>query len=183
METTKNELSPYAKIFFKKLSDYLDTKIYFFGSIQRDDYFSGISDIDAVICTDNISSIIIKMQNFLNVNTYDFEKFVYRLHKTNKVVHGYKIEHTDIEHNFSVEISIYNEKDKDDVLLEHMSKIDIPFYVVYLLIIIKFLYYKLNIVSTKMYKKLKNFVMNYMVEGKESEFVSIDLPKRKIHTT
>jgi len=178
METTKNKMSPNMQIFFKKLSDYLDTKIYYFGSIQRADYFPGVSDIDAVICSDNISSIIIKMQNFLNVNKHDFSKFVYRLHKTNKMVHGYKIEYEDLQNNIYTEISIYNEKDKDAVLLEHNSKIDIPYYVVCLLIIIKFIYYKLGLMSKKVYIKLKKFIMNYMVEGKDVEFVSVDLPKK-----
>jgi hypothetical protein len=178
METTKNEMSPYAKIFFNKLSNYLDTKIYFFGSIQRYDYFPEVSDIDAVICSDNIPSTIIKMQNFLNVNKYEFHKFVYRLHKTDKMVHGYKIEYEDVKNKFSTEISIYNEKDKNDVLLEHNSKIDVPFYVTYLLILIKLIYYKLGIIPKNIYTKLKKFIMNYMVEGKDVEFVSVDLPKK-----
>ena len=66
METTKNELSPYSKTFFKKLSNYLDTKIYYFGSIQRNDYFPKSSDIDIDIFTDNEKSTILKLQNYLN---------------------------------------------------------------------------------------------------------------------
>ena len=53
METTKNEMSPYAKQFFDKLSKYLDNKFYFYGSIQRLDYFPEYSDIDADLFTDN----------------------------------------------------------------------------------------------------------------------------------
>jgi predicted nucleotidyltransferase len=70
METTKNKMNPFAEKFFKKLSDYLDTKIYFYGSIQRNDYFPNSSDIDADIFTDNESSIINKLQNFLGVKKY-----------------------------------------------------------------------------------------------------------------
>ena len=42
-------MPPYAKKYFLKLGIYLDTPIYYFGSIQRDDYFPNSSDIDADI--------------------------------------------------------------------------------------------------------------------------------------
>ena len=82
METTRNELPPYAKEFFYKLSNYLDTKIYFYGSVQRPDYFPASSDIDVDIFTDNESSTISKLQYFLGVEKFKFKKFLYKLHKT-----------------------------------------------------------------------------------------------------
>ena len=91
MESTKNKMPEFAEEFFKKLGNYLDTKIYFFGSIQRADYFPNSSDIDADIFTENENSTLSKMQNFLGVKRHEFKKFVYRLHKTKKMVHGYKI--------------------------------------------------------------------------------------------
>ena len=54
METTKNEIPEYNNIFFEKLKNYLDMKIYFFGSVQRNDYFPKSSDIDVALFTDNI---------------------------------------------------------------------------------------------------------------------------------
>ena len=87
METIKNKIPPYATHFFKKLSNYLNTRIYFFGSVQRNDYFPESSDIDADIFTDNMSSTLIKLQSFLNVNKYQFKHFVYKLHKTNNIVY------------------------------------------------------------------------------------------------
>ena len=53
MEITKNELSPFEKAFFQKLSEYLNEPIYFYGSIQRDDYFPQLSDIDIDIFSYN----------------------------------------------------------------------------------------------------------------------------------
>ena len=53
METTKNELPYKLKRFFYKLENDLDTKLYFYGSIQRNDYVAGKSDIDVSIFTDN----------------------------------------------------------------------------------------------------------------------------------
>jgi predicted nucleotidyltransferase len=70
METTKNKLSPYATTFFNKLGNYLDTKLYFYGSIQRDDYFTNDSDLDVAIFTDNTSSMLSKMINYFNIKKY-----------------------------------------------------------------------------------------------------------------
>ena len=78
METTKNELPQYAKQFFTKIGIYLDTPIYYFGSVQRDDYFPGLSDIDVAIFTDNnIKSLIIKLQTFLSKDYNEFKSFVF----------------------------------------------------------------------------------------------------------
>jgi len=180
METTKNKMPPYAENFFDRLKKYLDTKIYFFGSIQRKDYFYNSSDIDADIFTDNEPSTIMKLQNFLNVDRNQIHKFVYKLHKTNKVVYGYKVKYTEPSHNFSTEISIYNEKYKKDVLIEHKSKMNLPFYILYLLILLKTIYYNLGIMPTQMYYVFKKLVMNYMVEGQDVEFTRTDLPNIKI---
>jgi predicted nucleotidyltransferase len=91
METTKNKISPYAKQFFDKLSSYLETKLYFYGSVQRNDYFPNSSDIDVDIFTDNESSTILKLQNFLKVKRSDFKRIVYRLHRTDQLVTGTKL--------------------------------------------------------------------------------------------
>ena len=155
MEKTKNEMPPYAKHFFFKLGNYLDTKIYYYGSIQRSDYFPESSDIDVDIFTDNESSIISKLKNFLGVKSYKFKKFVYKLHKSNKIVYGVKVKYQDIEHNFSTEISIYPDKNKEDVLEEHNSKTDLPFYILYMLIVLKFFYYNLGFLSKDLYKFFK----------------------------
>jgi hypothetical protein len=175
METTKNEMPSYAKAFFYKLSKYLDNKIYFYGSVQRNDYFPKSSDIDTDLFTDNEQSTILKLQNFLGVKRYQFRRFVYKLHKTNKIVRGHKIKYVDKNNNFITEISIYNEKDKNDVLIEHNSKNVLPFYISFFLIILKTLYYNLGIISDANYSYFKKILMNYMIEGEDVEFVGIDI--------
>ena len=179
METTKNEMDDYSKNFFNKLGNYLDVKIYYYGSIQRNDYFPGKSDIDVDLFTDNVSSIIIKLNNLLGVEKYKFKKFVYRLHKTNKIVYGNKVKYEDPDNNFLTEMSIYDEKDKEAVLIEHNSKAILPFYVSWFLIILKTFYYNLGILSEDLYSYLKNIIMDFMVEGEDSEFVTTDIPKHK----
>ena len=89
METTKNQLSPYATTFFNKLGNYLDTKLYYYGSVQRNDYFNDDSDLDVAIFTDNVSSTLSKINNFLNVKKYEFKKFVWNLNITKNMVTDY----------------------------------------------------------------------------------------------
>jgi len=179
METTKNEMDTYSKNFFLKLGNYLDNQLYYYGSIQRDDYFPGKSDIDVDLFTYNEPSTIIKLQNFLGLEKYKFKKFVYKLHKSKKMVYGHKVKCQDLDNNFVAEISIYNEKDKDAVLLEHNSKAILPFYVSWLLIILKFFYYNLGILSEEIYSYFKIIIMDFMVEGQDTEFVTTDLPEHK----
>ena len=63
METTKNKLTPYEQSFFDNLRNYIEKPIYFYGSIQRDDYFPQMSDIDIDIFSDNEHSTVIMLQN------------------------------------------------------------------------------------------------------------------------
>ena len=176
METTKNIMPEYNNVFFEKLKNYLDTKLYFFGSVQRDDYFPKYSDIDADIFTDNEMSTISQITHFLEIKKSEFRKFVYNLHKTNRVVYGYKVKYEDLAHNFTTEISVYNEKDKEAVLLEHRSKCNIPFYVSFLLIILKYFYYNLGLLPKKIYNNIKTWIMSYVIEGKDCEFIVLEMP-------
>ena len=95
------------------------------------------------------------------------------------MVYGHKVKYADPTNNFLTELSIYDEKDKEAVLIEHNSKLLLPFYVSWLLIILKLFYYKLGILSEDLYKYLKKIIMNFMVEGEDAEFVTTDVPEHK----
>lgn len=179
METTKNKMPIYAQNFFDKLSNYLNTKIYYFGSIQRQDYFPKSSDIDVDIFTDNESQTINYLMNFLGLKKYEFKKFVYKLHRTDKLVYGHKVKYKEPQNNFAVEISIYNENVKNEVLEEHNSKMNIPFYASFLLIILKYIYYDLSLIPKTYYKYFKGLIINYLIEGRDVEFVTTEVPKHK----
>ena len=171
MNQIRNDFNVDLKKFFIDLKNYLDTELYFYGSVNRSDYIHNKSDIDVAIFTDNEYSVMTKLQHYLHVNRDAFDKIVWKLEGT--IVYGYKIK-CDKHTNSKCEISIYNNKDKQDVLFEHNSKKDLPFYILWLLMIIKFFYYTLQIMSKSFYYKCKRFVMNYMVEGVDTEFVIID---------
>jgi predicted nucleotidyltransferase len=175
METTRNKLTYNEKKFFYRLSNYLDTQLYYFGSVQRGDYFPSSSDIDVDIFTDNENNTIIKLMNFLNVEKSDFKRFVWKLNTNNdKLAYGYKLMYKNTEENFCVEFSIYNEKYKRHILYEHNSKKDIPLHATILLIIIKFLYYTLNILPKNWYTESKKFILSTLIFKKDDHFVVID---------
>jgi hypothetical protein len=177
METTKNKMPEFLEIFLNKMRNYLDTKLYFYGSVQRYDYFPESSDIDIDIFTDNEESTISKLQTFLGVNKDEFKKTVYKIYKTNKIVYGYKVKYVDAPNNLSIELSIYNNKNKSEILEEHLRKINIPFYIVFLLFCLKFVYYKLQILPRKVYYFFKNIFINIMIDGKKADFFLNEIPK------
>jgi hypothetical protein len=140
METTANKMSDYASVFFHKLSNYLDTKILYFGSVQRTDYVAGKSDIDIDIFTENENSIMSKMQHFLKVSKNEFKPIVWLIGNT--PVYGYKLKYNNPEEQIVAEFSIYNEKFRDTIIKEHTRKFVLPIYITVLLYIIKLFYYR-----------------------------------------
>jgi hypothetical protein len=169
MDAVKNRLTKNETIFFENLSQFIDKELYFYGSIQRPDYMKAKSDIDIDIFTDNESSTINKLCIFLNIKKSDFKKAFYKI--KNSIAYGYKTKYTDEINNINVEIAVYNEKYKNLVLYDHDNCRNLPFYVTCLLIIIKFLYYNLGLISDKIYSRCKRFLMN---TGDELKFISVD---------
>ena len=174
METTKNNLTPFEQDFFKKLRNYIDKPIYFYGSIQRADYFPQKSDIDIDIFSNNVSSTLYLLQNFLNVSKDSFKKSLYKMDKTNVVIPGYKSKYIDDVNNLIVEISVYEEKYKEEILKEHQSKFRVPLYVTILLVVLKILHYHLGILPIFYYSRFKKYLTNFC-DNNEAEFVIIDL--------
>jgi hypothetical protein len=168
-DVVKNRLTENERVFFDKLSLYIDTELYFYGSIQRPDYVKGKSDIDIDIFTDNDSSTIQKLCSFLHLKKGEFRKAVYKIN--NIMVYGYKTKYKDEKNNINVEIAVYNDKYKSLVLYDHNNCRYLPLYVTISLFIIKFLYYTLGIMPDKMYKRCKQFLMN---PGDELKFILLD---------
>jgi hypothetical protein len=173
MQTTKHEFTPYETQFFNNLRFYLETPLYFYGSIQRSDYFKGYSDIDVDIFTDNESSTISKLQTFLNVENNLFKQTIWKPSQLNYLIHGYKLMYKDVDNNLQVEISIYNEKYKHEILNDHNRKMDLPYYASIILIIIKLLFYKLNVISKQTYRVLKKKILSTMIGIPIDDFVTI----------
>lgn len=168
----KNKIPEKTSNFLSNLSEYLQTQFYFYGSVQRYDYFPNYSDVDVDIFTNNEKSIIHKLSNFLNINKKDIKKIVWKTPK-NKMIYGYKYYYKNKDLNIMVEFSIYNDKYKCEVLESHEYKSNLPTHIILLLIIIKFLYYKLNFIDSKTYRSYKDYILNDLINYNNCIFVTI----------
>ena len=154
MEDIKDRLGEYKYNFFTNLQNYLETELYFFGSIKRVDYFSNSSDIDIIVITDNVKSMLSKIQSYLNVNKDKTQKIFQQYSVYDKeVVTGYKIKYD--ENNIEFDLLIYDDKYRNVVLQNIYDINNLPLYMITLLYILKILYYKLHLISRNIYNKLK----------------------------
>ena len=173
METTKNPLPENVKKFFYNLSEYLDTKILYFGSIQRADYVPGKSDIDVDIFTDNEHSLMSKLQHYLHLDKKKFKSFVYII--DSNTTYGHKVKYDNPDENIQVEFSIYNEKFKDIIIKEHTRKFVLPFYVTWLLCLVKLFYYNIPILSKSFYIDAKKWILNTLYGSDiNTQFIVLD---------
>lgn len=168
--TSKNKLTLEEEKLLNRLSDYLDITLYYYGSIQRNDYIIGKSDIDVAIFTDNENSTLIKMQNFLHMDKEKFKRVLWKLKKNNTVTYGYKIKYN--TNNMNIEFAIYNEKFKSDIIEFQTNNINIPFYISCMLYILKLIYYELHLLSTPVYSSLKRKIFSFVDgSGEDEQFI------------
>lgn len=81
MTKTRNKLPDTTNNFLTNLSEYLQTELYFYGSIQRGDFFPGHSDIDIDIFTSNEKSTINTLSNYLQIDKNKFKKVIWQNEK------------------------------------------------------------------------------------------------------
>jgi len=175
METIheNNRLSEHASDFFNRLRNYLDTKLYFYGSILRTDYLPGQSDIDVDIFTDNEARTISQMSAFLHIPKRKFKKIILRCPITNRLIHGHKVMYDDPENSFKAEFAIYNEKNKREIIALHQSKSKLPVYASFLLRILKILFYHLQVISLENYRFLKHNILSLLIGIPETDFIKL----------
>ena len=173
METINNRIPEQSSIILKKLRNFIDLPIYYYGSCQRFDYFPNHSDIDGVIFTDNIESLKSKLKFFFNSN-----KISHVIKNIdNKNIHGYKIHHKHSDTNFRIEISVYNEKYKNKFLDDCKKQINLSYISVILLFLLKTFYYIIPIIDSKSYIRLKSDFLHLF--NKKNLFVNLGYPKNK----
>jgi len=172
MEYTKNKLPKNIQLFMNELKEYLNTKIYYYGSIQRYDYFIGESDIDVCIFTDNIDGMLSKITHFLHLKKNKVHKIFMHSSINNKLIQGYKLMYYNENMNFKLEMTVYDEKYKKYVLHDHMIDINIPLYMSFILIILKMFFYNMKILPSIYYIKCKRQLFNF-IKGNNSLFLSL----------
>ena len=160
MDDIKEKIGDDKYIFLQKLEDYIGSKLIFFGSIKRCDFIKENSDIDIAIISDNIDSTLKKLQNYLNLHDNKIRKIIQKIPNKNSIIYGYKTNYDNECIDLSLEIIIYDEKYRKD-LITHINKINnMPFYILLPLIILKFFYYKLNIISADCLKYFKVILLH-----------------------
>ena len=163
MEDIKDRLTERNYFFLKRFQEYIGNELLFFGSIKRCDFLFNHSDIDIAIITDNIEDTVTKLKFFLDIDNGKMRKIVQKFSNDTKIVYGYKTNYDDIDNKLSLEIVIYDEKYKNQVLKSINNINNFPFYISYFLLFIKILYYKLNIIPKEIFNFLKkNTIKRYL---------------------
>lgn len=164
MEYTKNKLPIKTQEYLNKMKEYLDTKLYFYGSVQRLDFFSNHSDIDICIFTDNTQTMINKLASFLHINKKQIKKIFLNIkNNSNKydIIYCYKVFYKNTKKNLILEITICNEKYKKQMFNNYIKGFNLPSYIIFILFMLKFIYYYLPIISFDYYNKYKNIIINF----------------------
>jgi predicted nucleotidyltransferase len=171
METTNNELDKNVKAFLDNMSEYIQCKLYFYGSVQRSDYFPSYSDIDIDVFSETPISTLHKLKTYLKLDKSDIRKIVTFIDYT--FISGYKVTYLNERLNLRFEVSIFPMQHKDTVLQEHLKKTNLPIYALFLLIILKTLYYKLQLLNLQSYRHVKAVMLSYLIGFKETPYVAL----------
>jgi len=163
MECIKNKLPNKTQEFLNKMKEYLDTKFYYYGSVQRFDFIANNSDIDICIFTDNTQTMIHKLSSFLHIDKNKIKKIFLNIkNDSNKyeIIYCYKVAYKNPKLDLNLEITVCNEKYKKIILFHQNQGINLPTYIVTLLFILKVLYYHFNIFPFKFYHKCKTIIID-----------------------
>ena len=137
MNEIRNDFNPKLKKFFINLQNYLDTELYFYGSVNRSDYVHNKSDIDIAIFTDNMDAMLLKIQNCLNIDRSRIKRFVSKEKSKDKVHSGNKVIYEGDDLDFIFEILIYDSNVKQEKLDFYEKVNNIPIYASLLLLLFK----------------------------------------------
>ena len=183
MEIPKHPLTIKQSNFLNKLRSYLPEKIYFYGSILRDDFLPGISDIDVLYFSkENLQSSVHKLYNLLTQDSsatrIQMLHFLYHSSETKKVISGYKIKYTNVDNGVIIELSMYDDENKELIMKEQLQKARIPLFIVYALLILKILAYKYRVLPEDTFRLIKDKLFIFM-SGIKNTFLPIYHEERK----
>lgn len=158
--------------FFQNFKNYMseDTNIYVYGSVQRGDYFHGLSDIDISLFCENEYSAMNKMMHFLHKQKSNFVKVAWILN--GRTIYGYKLSYKVPQEKLKVEFAIFNKK-FEDIVLPHQKKVtfELPVILLLLLYILKIFYYVIPVLSKSRFKLFKRKLFSLLSEKEPSYLV------------
>ena len=89
------------------------------------------------------------------------------------MISGYKVKYTNINNGVLVEVSIYDDTYREMILDEQRRKANIPFYVVWFLLILKILAYRYNMIPEDTFRWIKDRLFINM-SGINNTFLPVD---------
>lgn len=169
---TKNEIPIHLQEFLHKMEKEMGLQFYYFGSIQREDYIPGLSDIDIDVFAKRQSpkNVVMAIANRLHISFQKIKKIEWTIPLTGKRVSGYKIKYR-FHNAWPIEFSIYSFVDQPYVLYHHAEKLWVPFWVGWILIVLKYLFYKYHILPSSFFYESKRWVMSYGMGIAPDEFL------------
>jgi predicted nucleotidyltransferase len=146
------------------LEQFTNSKIHFFGSITRDDYFVGKSDIDIYFITPNVHDTLFKVKKFINNPN---QKAYHAKRHIKFTIDNLPQEHTTENLHIrqknriiNLEINIYDEKYRQNLKLHYdLKRKRLTPFLVCCLIMAKSLYYNINLMHWSQMKEVKRFIM------------------------
>ena len=166
MDEIKGRLGDYKYNFFTNLQNYIDSELLFFGSIKRFDFFQNSSDIDIIIITDNVNEMISKVHHYLQLKKTEVKKIYQRFsNNSGGVITGYKIKYNEPANDCAFDLLIYDEKYREPVTQNINDINNMEPYMVAILYIMKYVYYRLGLMTNSMYLYLKNALFHMYFTG------------------
>jgi len=162
-------MTPEMRRYFKKVEEDLGIKLYFYGSIHRYDYFPNESDIDIDIFAENIDSMSFQLKQYFHVKSKKVKKIMTYINGI--PIHGYKFAYFEPRLRLKCEFSVYPTRHKQLILKEHMKKTNVPFIGIFLLVILKTLFYSLKIIDLKSYKITKKHILSHVIGYTDPPFI------------
>ena len=163
MNTIPSVLPKNLQQYFINLKNYLETELYFYGSVIRNDYVKNKSDIDLCIFTDNEQSTINKLKFYFHIQSKDINKVIQKSQHNDLIIYGYKIKF--VIDGIKCELQIYNDNFKDKLLNDMQAPLKSPFYANIFLYILKFFYYTIPLLPKNIYVFMKKYYLNNFIKS------------------
>lgn len=165
MEDLKERLGENKYILFNNLQNYLGTELLFSGSIKRYDYLKNYSDVDVIVITDNVKSILFKSQQFLHTNK--IHQIIQQYEVGKRVIYGHKLKYENAEEDISFDLIVFDEKYRKEVVQHMHDSSNFPWFILIMLYLLKNLYYRFNLISRITFVNLKDKIFsNYFNKPK-----------------
>ena len=168
MDDIKDRLTDYKYNFLSNMKEYLETEFIFYGSIKRIDYLENNSDIDIAILTDNPTSMLAKIKNYLNIKNGKIRKIYQTFNNQSSLINGYKFTYNDEENNWGFDVVIYDEIYRDIIIKDIYYINNLSFFTTIVLYILKFLYYKLHLISQSTFLETKAKIFSLVLSKKSA---------------